>query len=207
MLPAPLSSHADMLIFKCGSHMLTSKKYRLQNDGIFEALEKNLPYIFIYSDENFKKSYPHDAIFNALKIGSHVFLKTDSISKEIISIAEREGLRLIHVNQGYPACVTLPLGEGAAITSDKGMALAMRGAGIRVYEIENSSAISLPPYEYGFIGGAAGVCGDTVYFIGDIDSHPSASIIKDAIAKENMTYRSLPTGRCGLLDLGRLIFC
>lgn len=207
-LPAPLASHTDMLAFVSEHHVVTSEKYREANAALFDRLEKTLPYkVFIYDSTDHSPSYPNDAIFNALKIGDRLFCKTDTVSREILNLAKSEGWRIIHVNQGYPACVTLPLGNEAAISSDKGMTAAMRAEGIRVYEINNSGAISLPPYEYGFIGGAAGEAEGTVYFIGDIDAHPDASTVKEALEDARYGYVSLPTGTRGLLDLGRLIFC
>ena len=69
--------------------------------------------------------------------------------------------------------------------------------------IENGD-ISLPPYEYGFIGGAAGVYKNEVYFLGDISLHRSAKKICDAIRAEGFEPVSLSSEP--LSDLGRILF-
>ena len=86
------------------------------------------------------------------------------------------------------------------------MARVLESSGIRTYLVSASPAIRLEPYEYGFIGGASGCDGDTVYFMGDIDSHPDSELIKSAVMGEGLIFKSLPAGG-GLFDLGRLIFC
>ena len=75
--------------------------------------------------------------------------------------------------------------------------------GIRVTLIENGDVL-LPPYEYGFIGGASGVFGDTVYFLGDVTKHRSYEKIRKACEGEGKDVVSLSDE--GLIDLGRIIF-
>ena len=136
-------------------------------------------------------------------MGNKLFCRTESASEYLIAAAKRSGLEIVSVKQGYPACTVLKLSDEAAITADRGMAEALRAEGIRVYLIENGG-ISLPPYEFGFIGGASGVFGGAVYFLGDASRHPSWEIISDAIEKEGL--RAVMLGRCELLDLGGIIF-
>ena len=76
--------------------------------------------------------------------------------------------------------------------------------GIRTYVISDSDKIKLPPYEYGVIGGCAGVYKSTVYFTGSPDDHPSCDIIKSAILKEGLEYTALSRGP--LVDVGGLVF-
>ena len=51
--------------------------------------------------------------------------------------------------------------------------------------------ITLPPHEYGFIGGASGVYEKTVYFFGDVRLHPDFDKIKKAIEEEGFDWISL----------------
>ena len=78
-----------------------------------------------------------------------------------------------------------------------------RGVYISASIIENGG-IQLPPYEYGFIGGASGVYKDKVYFLGNLDLHPSKNIIKSVCQLANITSVSLSDGE--LADIGRIIF-
>ena len=89
------------------------------------------------------------------------------------------------------------------ICADRGLERSFSANGIDVALIENGG-IALPPYEYGFIGGATGVFGNKVYFIGDYKRHPSAEIIENALSSEGYTPISLSDEP--LFDLGGLIF-
>ena len=136
-------------------------------------------------------------------MGDKLFCKADSFSAEIISEASTLEIKTVPVKQGYPACTALKISENAAITADKGMAKALRCEGISVLEIENGS-ISLPPYEYGFIGGAGEAHGDKVYFFGDIHTHPEGDRLVSFIEENGKTANSLSDGK--LCDLGGMIF-
>ncbi len=202
-LPAPLASHPDMLLFKCGKTVVASADYVEEASAFFDDLARLTSLDFRITEDKFGKEYPRDCIFNALCVGDRLFARTDTVSPAVLSLAEESGKRIIHVNQGYPACTVLPLGENAAITADRGMAAAMQKEGINVTLIENGG-ISLPPYEYGFIGGAAGVDGGTVYFLGDPMTHKCGNSILHAIDEAGLRAVSLFGGE--LLDLGRIIF-
>jgi hypothetical protein len=110
---------------------------------------------------------------------------------------------LVDVAQGYPACTVLKLSDGAAVTADRGMAKVLSEHGIRVYLIEDGG-IALPPYEYGFIGGSAGVHDGVVYFLGDVSRHPSYAAILAALECEGLRHVSLSGG--ALVDLGGILF-
>ena len=202
-LPEPLSSHPDMLMIASEGEIITSCAYCDEAPYVFSdisiALQKTR---LTFTSDTPGERYPYDCIFNALVIGDNLFLKTDTASRELIALAERRGLKLVHTNQGYPACTVLPLGGGAAITADNGLARVLCEEGIDVTVISNAD-ISLPPYDYGFIGGAAGVFEDTVYFLGDPKYHRDSEKIADAIARAGMKFVALADEP--LTDLGRII--
>ena len=133
---------------------------------------------------------------------SNHFLKEDTVSKGIISYANARGMDIIPTKQGYPACTVLAFGN-SAITADCGMAKLLSENGVCVTLIENGE-ILLPPYEYGFIGGASGVYGSEVFFLGDIGTHRDAKKICDAIISEGFSPVSLSDEP--LADLGRILF-
>ena len=202
-LSEPVSSHPDMLIARVGTELVTTADYceiaGAEISEIFDTLRSR----FHFTSDTHGRDYPSDVIFNSLVMGDKLFARVDSLSRYLVRLAESAGLRLVNVAQGYPACTVLKLSDEAAITADRGMAEALRAKGIRVYLIENGG-ISLPPYEFGFIGGASGVFGGAVYFLGDASRHPSWEIISDAVEKEGL--RAVMLGRCELLDLGGIIF-
>ncbi len=202
-LPAPLSSHPDMLLHLNGDSLIVNRGYYEENIEIFKRLEGEGEIKLILSDEHQTDKYPYDAIFNALSLGDKILLRKKSVSKDIIRLAEEYGLDIINTNQGYPACTTLCLTSEHIITADLGIKGVAEKNGIKVTLIE-ACDISLPPYEYGFIGGASGVDNGCVYFFGDIKMHRCYDIIQRAIEGEGLTPVSL--GRCPLYDLGGIIF-
>lgn len=199
-----VSYHPDMLMFLHNNRIITSVYYAEEAESLFSDLRYFSTDVSIsFVDEAQGAKYPADAIYNALVIGNRLFCKTDTVSSAVLSYARDTGLDIIHVNQGYPACTVLPLSDRAAITADRGMAAALADSGIEVTLIENGD-ISLPPHEYGFIGGAAGVHGGRVYFLGDITTHRSYPKIKEACEGHGLKAVSLGSG--APVDLGRILF-
>ena len=202
-LPTPMASHPDMLVFYHKGHLISTADYGEEAEYVFSDVRYDCDISMKFVGSMHGKKYPADAIFNALVIGNKIFCKTDSIDPAVLEYAKSAGLLPIHVNQGYPACTVLALSAEHAITADRGMAAAMQKEGIKVTLIDDGD-ISLPPYEYGFIGGAAGAYGDKVYFLGNARLHKSYPLIEKAIADAGMSAVFLaPTP---LADLGRIIF-
>lgn len=197
-------SHPDILMFKYGNEIITSADYCDEAAYVFSDIREMCPGVKIsFTDECFAKEYPKDAIFNALVSGGKIYCRSASVSPAVTELAKRCGLDVVDVRQGYPACTVLSLGNGVSVTADNGMARALRENGEQVFVIENGD-ITLPPHEYGFIGGAAGVFGGVAYFLGDLDSHRSANVIKDACKAAKVAPVSLSDE--ALADLGRIIF-
>lgn len=203
-LPASMASHPDMLLTYIDGVILTSAEYCDCAAYAFSEIRELLPHIKIkFCDTTQGEIYPYDAVYNVLSIGKKIFCRKRSVAPEIIEFAKERNFEVIDVNQGYPACTTLALGNSYAISADPGMRKALFDNGVFVYTIDNGG-ILLPPYEYGFIGGASGVYKDKAYFLGNLDSHPSQRIIKDACLKAGITPVSLSDEK--LADLGRIIF-
>ncbi len=196
-------SHPDMLIFINEGELFTSAEYYEECPELFSDIHEYLPEIKLrFTDESPKPKYPQDAIFNILCIGDKAFAKTDTASETVLNSLEMRGKKIVHVNQGYPRCTVLAFGT-SALTSDKGMAAALRDNGIRVNEIENGD-ILLPPHKYGFIGGASGVLDRSILFAGSLQSHRSHELMENAVSFEGYTPVSLCDGP--LCDIGGIIF-
>lgn len=202
-IPVPMASHPDMLLFLHENEIIAGAEYCERYPYIFTDIREysSSPRISFTEDEPCGE-YPHDAVFNALTIGKLMFIKADTASRAIISYAERMGLTVIPTKQGYPACTVLAFGN-SAITADVGMARLLEKNGINTTLIENGD-VSLPPYEYGFIGGAAGVYKNKIYFLGDINSHRNAKEICEAVRAGGFEPISLSNEP--LSDLGRILF-
>ena len=185
-----IASHPDTVLFYHDGELITTADYCDAAAYVFSDIREFAPNVKInFTSDIRSDKYPMDCQMNALVIGKRIFCKTDTVSKSIIDLANRKGYEIIHTNQGYPACSVLAFGN-SAITSDEGIGSVMAKNGVRVTIISKGS-ISLPPYEYGFIGGASGVIGNKIYFLGRIESHPDYQAICDAIAQEGYTAVSL----------------
>ena len=202
-LPEAISSHPDSLIFYHENTIIAPSEYCECAPYVFTDIRDRHPDIrLVFSADELGEKYPLDCKMNAKIHNGNLFAREKSVSEAIKEYSQSRGYRTVSVSQGYPACSTLTFGL-AAITADPGMHRAFIHTGIDSYLIE-SGGISLPPYEYGFIGGASGVYKDKIYFIGDYNTHPSATVIKEAAEKHGFTPISLTCGP--LTDLGGLIF-
>ena len=204
LLPEGIASHPDSLLFYYNNEIITSADYSETCPYVFTDIHELIPSVKLtFTGDRVGKEYPHDTVFNAVAMGERLYARLDSVSSKILELAKKHSLKIINTKQGYPACTTLVLSENAAITADAGMARAISESGATVTLIE-SGDISLPPYEYGFIGGATGVYRDTVYFLGDVSTHRDKEKILAAIAREGMKAKSLSDGP--LCDLGGIVF-
>jgi len=132
--------------------------------------------------------YPETALYNALRIGDHVFHNFDFTDSIVIDEIKKRGLKRINVKQGYVRCSVLALGDRALITSDLGVLRAARKEGLDVLHISTGS-ILLPGEKYGFLGGTGGMLpGDGVIFLGDIRKHPDISGIDEMFKKHGRKY-------------------
>ena len=203
-LPFGISSHPDTLIFRLGSTFLTTCDYGEAASYVFSDIREFCQDSkLIFSDEGFGNLYPADAIFNAIEFGNVMIANTKTVSPKVLEIAKKQGLSIKNVNQGYPNCSILKLNEKNAITSDAGIYKALCEIGVNTLLIEPGH-ILLPPYDYGFIGGASGVHGDKVFFLGNPEGHPDYERIIGFINDLGMKAISLSSEP--LTDLGGLIF-
>lgn len=200
LLPEAIRSHPDSLILKCGDELISYSSYVEEGLSVFSDVReyhRNIRLTFV-SDEPGKK-YPSDCKLNAIVQRNRLFARLDSLAEGVKKFAEGAGLRLINTRQGYPACSTLTLGDTHAITADKGLKKALEAEGTKVLLI-SEGGISLPPYEYGFIGGASFVYEKRVYFFGDILTHPNGELIKDFL--HSIGYEAVSLSRGALIDYG-----
>ena len=185
-LCGPVDTHADMLFFSYNNYILTHREYYKETKDIFDRLSLERDIKLILSDDDIEAEYPRDIVFNAIMLGGKLYSNTPYTSTAILELCKDT----VKVAQGYAACSTLALSDKCVITADRSLAREYKKNGIEVNLI-SSGSISLPPYDCGFIGGATGVDGNTVYFCGDIDTHKDSNVIKAAIEQNGMKYTSL----------------
>jgi hypothetical protein len=203
-LPDAISAHPDSLIFRLGDTFVTTCDYAEEASYVFSDIREFCHSSRIaFIDESLGKSYPDDARLNAISIGDFLIANEKTISGEILEISKKLGFCAQNVNQGYPNCSILKLNDKNVITADEGIARKLRTLGVSVLLIAPGH-ISLPPYAYGFIGGASGVDDGKVYFLGDYKLHPDGERIEKFIRDAGLTPVALSDKP--LVDLGGLMF-
>lgn len=202
-LSPPVASHTDMLIFMGFGRIFCHRRYYDSNSALIDRIASIAGLELSVSDEPTGEKYPLDVLFNACLVGKRLICNKNTVSKLILEAAKAQNCKIINVPQGYTKCSVAVVSDNAIITSDKAIAAACRSADIDVLEISEGH-ISLPPYNFGFIGGASGICGDKVYFCGSLDTHPDGDNIKEFCNKHKKTAISLTSGE--LQDAGSLYF-
>ena len=185
-LSGSVSSHPDMLAFFYGNKYICSKEYYSSAEDCFEKIN-SYGYSPILTDEIPSEKYPNDILFNSVVLGDKLFCLKKGASRELINFATSNGLQIINTTQGYTKCSVCKVSDNAIITADKGIAALAQSNGIDVLRICEGH-VKLDGYDYGFIGGASGVFGDTVYFCGNLDTHPDA---KEIVAFEEKNVEKM----------------
>jgi hypothetical protein len=206
-LPSAIASHPDTLICRIGDSIITTADYCDIAPYVFSDIRELYPHLrLVFVSDTHTDTYPGDCILNALITANNLFVRRKSASEQLIAIAEREGLRIIDSKQGYPACTTLSFSKDSqsyAVTCDAGMARLLEKEGVRVTRI-GCGEILLPPYAYGFIGGASGVYRDKIYFAGDLGSQSDKDLIR--AAAEGAGFECISLSDEPLCDVGGMIF-
>ena len=206
--PAPnlqngVSSHTDMLLFMGFGRLFCHASYYEKHKDLIDRILCAAKLSLCLSYEKWGDKYPADVLFNACLIGNTLICNEKSVSRLILDAARKDGCNIIGVAQGYTKCSVCPVSDAAIITADKAIAKTCQNCGFDVLLISEGH-VSLPPYDFGFIGGAGGLCGDTVYFCGNVELHPDADSIKDFCQKHGKSVVSLSGGE--LFDVGSLFY-
>ncbi len=192
-LDSSIASHPDMLLFPCEHGIFAHAEHGIK--------QSTLPLIPIKQAPGQK--YPHDVLLNAARIGNCLVCRPDATARDVLQYAHTQGLTLLPVRQGYAKCNLCIVSDCAAITEDASIAVALRGVGLDVLQIE-AGDVSLPGYPYGFIGGASGNDGVHVFFCGDLTLHKDGERIAAFCQKHGKQPVSLASHP--LHDVGSLLF-
>lgn len=202
-LPYPMSTHPDMLVFSGFGKLFTHRKYYEKNKNTVDYIANIASLSIVVSDENIGDKYPSDVLLNCALVGNKLICNPKYVSEHILFEAQKNNVTLIPVKQGYSKCSVCVVDDNSIITSDTGIYNAAMANGIDCLLI-GSGNISLPPYEYGFIGGASGNDENNVYFCGDVNSHPDGKRICEFIASKNKNAVCLYNDT--LFDAGSILF-
>lgn len=184
IVPAPLSCHPDMFMCRMGAD-IESELIKCIPDGTQPSSE-----------------YPYDIPFNAACTGKYFIHNLKYTAPELLERAQALGMQLINVRQGYAKCSTVVVDEDSVITYDRGLGKACLKAGMNVRMVTPGHVL-LPGYDTGFIGGASGRICDTIYFNGDLRSHPDFNDIVQFIESRGLRVKWFDDWP--LTDIGSII--
>lgn len=185
IVSAPVADHPDMFMCKLG----------ISDDSTLVR----------YSPESaLAPEYPQDIAYNAACTGKFFIHSLRYTAPELLSAAEELGMVMVDVRQGYAKCSTVIVDEEAVITYDRGIEKACAKAGLEVLLVQPGHVL-LPGYDTGFIGGASGRVGDTVYFNGDLTEHPDHAKITGFIEDRGLQAKWFEDWP--LTDIGSIISC
>lgn len=195
-----INGHADIQVNIVDRKNRTIMVNRDVPDYFLNILkERNINYIL--SQKTLGKKYPENVILNGLVLDDyfiHNLKFTDPVFLE-----SQSGKKFINVRQGYTKCSVAPINQKAIITSDRKICEVLTKEDFDVLLVPYGDII-LPPFEYGFIGGACGMVSDSVMaFFGNIHEYKYSEMILDFLKKHKVTAVSLKKGK--LVDRGSLI--
>lgn len=194
-LQAPVAHHIDMMALPIADELLVTPETEFIS-GYFRGKD------VIVTKEHLFEKYPGDVLLNALILPDYLICNTKTVADEVLKLADNCEKEVIHVNQGYTKCAVCTVSNTAIITEDESIYRACKDK-LNALLIQKGGA-ELPGYEYGFIGGASALIDDTVYFFGNIESHPDCESIFKFICEENKKMISLSKDK-KLLDIGGII--
>ena len=158
--------------------------------------------VFFGDPDRLRSEYPGDVLYNAACSGKYFVYHKDYTDPALVRAALNAGAVPVRVRQGYAKCSTAIIDEESFITSDEGIAKALKAAGASVLLIRPGH-IDLPGYDYGFIGGTCGRVEGDIVFNGDISAHPDFEPIKTFISSRELNlvyFEDRP-----LTDIGSII--
>jgi len=151
-----VASHTDMLLFLGFGKLFCHRKYYEINAELIARIAERAKLEIVLSDEKWSAEYPCDVLFNACLVGKTLICNEKTVSKLILNEAKKQVSNVINVPQGYTKCSVCIVSDNAIITADRAIAAACVSCGIDVLQITEGH-VSLPPYSFGFIGGAGGM--------------------------------------------------
>ena len=202
-LDTPVSSHADLSLFVIAEHLVVSYSYYQKNKELIDRICDKASLSLTVSSTSSRSPYPFEVPFCALNCENRLVIANKThLAPEISDICTSLAVPIAHTAQGYAKCTALSFGD-CIVSADTSTLNAASDLGLSTLKI-SSGGVSLPGYDYGFIGGCCGFDEKNIYFCGSIDTHPDAKKIKDAAKERSINLISL--GEHELFDVGSILF-
>jgi hypothetical protein len=171
-----VSTHADTVLFFLRDRLFMPRDYFEANRAVLEEILELASLKPMLTVSLPRSPYPNDVPLCALNVGDRAVIGSRRhLAPEIISFCEENGIPIHNTRQGYAKCTAAYM--GGIISADPSTLLAAERCMIDSLRISPGSVL-LDGYDYGFIGGASGFDGRSLYFCGDVDLHPDGSAIR-----------------------------
>lgn len=171
-----IASHPDIYVCKIKEDMVIEEsQYNLTK----EQLQTEDENCYIGKSE-LEDKYPGTIKYNAVALGPFFIHSTKYTDEKILEIVKKNHMEVVDVKQGYTKCNIVLVDDNSIITSDVGIAKALRARGVNVLLISKGQ-VKLPGFEYGFLGGASGKIGNEILFNGNLKEHEDFVAIKSFI--------------------------
>ncbi|MBK7213784.1 MAG: hypothetical protein IPH88_10925 [Bacteroidales bacterium] len=199
-----ISGHPDIFFCKTDEGLIAAPN---APDQYLDILNKKGVHI-IKGEKEVGSKYPETARYNAVVNSDYLICNMGAVDSVVKETGRRkadssEEKILLNVNQGYTRCNLIDLGNNSYITSDKGIFNILVSNGLNVLFLE-PAGILLPGFENGFIGGCAGVWGNTLFLAGNLNKYPEGEKIREFLAWQSMEVIELYQGP--LIDGGSILF-
>lgn len=199
-LAPPIAYHPDIVM-----HPINHKTMILAANvfDYYEEIFRRMGIRPIRGESYLDKSYPLNIPYNVGRIGNYAIHNTKYTDEKLKFYLKKEGVELLHVEQGYSKCSMALVGPGAIVTADRPIHKLVEGLGYESLLIE-PGYISLEGYPYGFIGGTCGkISKDGILLSGSLAGHPDRIKIENFIKKYNKSIICLSND--DIVDLGTII--
>lgn len=188
-----ISGHPDIFIFQNDTKLIVAPNTPI---SLIEKLESN-EINFEFGSENLGEKYPQTSVYN-VAYGNGVFIGNNRYcDRKILELSE--GKKWIQSKQSYARCNTLILDSDSIITSEKSLKKDFNNT-----LIINNNEILLPEFDYGFIGGCAGIYKKEIFFTGSLNKHSQGNDIREFCKQKGYTIVELSDGK--LMDIGGIFF-
>lgn len=171
-IPSPVNTHPDMQLCVIDGKIVCD----MELWDFYHSILKDSGVEIIKGKTKTQGNYPDDIAYNIKVVGNNVFHNLRYTDESIVELIKEKNI--INISQGYSGCTICRAGENAIITADKAIHQCAMDNSIESLLISQGD-ISLPPYEYGFIGGASFYYEEKVFFFGDINTHRDYRRIKE----------------------------
>ncbi len=202
-LDSRVASHPDMLILPIGNRLFAHREYYKIAKKEIDKLLSDTYLSLALTNDAVGSQYPNDVPLNVAVVGNRIIGRQDTMSRDLLKYATENGFSVEHTKQGYAKCSTIILGDQAIITADPAIEKTAHFLSLDVLAV-SPGYVALDGYDYGFLGGASGVCGTTVYFCGDIMKHPDGERVVTFCHQHG--YKTVSLSDQLLYDVGSIFF-